>query len=294
MGNSAMKVGFIGLGDIGLPMAKRIVTGRFETTICGHVRRAPIEEMKTLGAREAKTPREVAQASDVTIIMVEDDRQAEEVIFGSGGLLLGVKKGDGILLMGTFSPAFCKRVAESARPKGVDVFDAPVVGARMGAEVGTLGISVGGDENAMEKYRPLLERLGKITYCGPLGMGQIVKLVNNMAAICNARAASEAIAWGMRNGATEEMLVNHMKNGSGGSFVVQNWGWLKSMWTHPPPPTYYVGAKDLSYALSIAHELGQPCPIAGLVCELQFMGPPRLPAPPRGSSSKSNVEGSEE
>jgi 3-hydroxyisobutyrate dehydrogenase-like beta-hydroxyacid dehydrogenase len=293
MRNSAMKVGFIGLGDIGLPMGKRIVTGGFETTVCGHVRRAPIEEMKRLGAHEAKTPSEVAQASDVTIIMVEDDRQAEEVIFGPAGLLLGVKKGDAILLMGTFSPAFCNKVGASATPKGVDVFDAPVVGARMGAEAGTLGISVGGDKKAMEKYVPVLERLGKITYCGHLGMGQIVKLVNNMAAICNARIASEAIAWGMRNGATEEMLVNHMKNGSGGSFVVQNWSWLKSMWTYPPPPTYHVGAKDLSYALAIAHELGQPCPIAALVCELQFTGPPRLPIPPRRGTPKSDVEGSD-
>lgn len=292
MGNSAMRVGFIGLGDIGLPMAKRIVTGGFQTTVCGHKRRAPIEEMKKLGAQEVKTPSEVAQASDVTIIAVQDDKQAEEVIFGPAGLLLGVKKGDGILLMGTYSPAFCKRVAESAKPKGVDVSDAPVVGARMGAEAGTLGISVGGDEKVIEKYRPILERLGRITYCGAIGMGQVVKLVNNMAAICNARIASEAIAWGMRNGASEEVLVNHMKNGSGGSFVIQNWGWLKSMWTNPPPPTYYVGAKDLGYALTIAHELGQPCPIAGLVCELQYMGPPRLPAAPRGSQPKSNVEGS--
>jgi 3-hydroxyisobutyrate dehydrogenase-like beta-hydroxyacid dehydrogenase len=155
----------------------------------------------------------------------------------------------------------------------------------MGAEAGTLGISVGGDEKAMEKYRPLLERLGKITYCGHLGMGQIVKLVNNMAAIINARVAYEAIAWGMRNGASEEVLVNHMKNGSGGSFVIQNWGWLKSMMTNPPPPTYYVGAKDLSYALAIAHEIGQPCPIAALVCELQFMGPPRLPIAPKAGES---------
>jgi len=293
MASEKLRVGIIGLGDIGLPVAKRIVTGGFETAICGHKRRAPVEEMKSLGAKELKTPKEVPQASDVTIIMVQDDKQAEEVIFGLAGLLLGVKEGDGILLMGTYSPAFCKKVAAAAIPKGVNVFDAPVVGARMGAEAGTLSISVGGDEKVMEKYRQLLERLGRITYCGPIGMGQIVKLVNNMAAIMNARVAAEAIAWGMRNGATEEMLVNHMKNGSGGSFVVQNWGWLKSMWTYPPPPTYYVGAKDLSYALAIAHEVGQPCPIAGLVCELQFLGPPRLPVPPKIGRSKSSVEGSD-
>lgn len=280
MEDKPKRVGFIGLGDIGLPMAKRIVTGGFETTVCGHRRRAPIEEMKRLGAKEVKTPREVAEATEVTIIMVQDDKQAAEVVFGPDGLLEGTKSGDGILLMGTFSPAFCRKVAEAAEPKKVDVFDAPVVGARMGAEAGTLGISVGGDKSRLDKYRPVLERMGKITYCGQLGMGQIVKLVNNMAAIINARVAYEAIAWGMRNGASEEMLVNHMKNGSGSSFVLQNWEWLKSFFKEPPPPTYYVGGKDLRYALEIGHEIGQPCPIAALVCELQKTGPPKLPEAP--------------
>ena len=279
MADKPKRVGFIGLGDIGLPMAKRIVTGGFETTVVGHRRRESVEEMRKLGAKEVKTPKEVALTSEVTIIMVQTDKQAEEVILGPDGLLEGVKAGDGILLMGTFSPAFCKRVAEAAEPKKVDVFDGPVVGARMGAEAGTLGISVGGDKDALEKYRHILERMGKITYCGHLGMGQIVKLVNNMAAIINARVAYEAIAWGIRNGATEELLVSHMKNGSGTSFAVQNWEWLRPYFKEPPPPTYYVGGKDLSYALEIAHQIGQPCPIAALVCELQKMGPPKLPEP---------------
>jgi 3-hydroxyisobutyrate dehydrogenase len=281
MVEAVKKVGFIGLGDIGLPMAKRIVIGGFETVVCGHRRREPVEEMKRLGARESGTPREVAEATEVTVIMVQNDKQAEEVIFGPDGLLEGTKAGDAILLMGTFSPSFCRRVAEAADPKKVDVFDAPVVGARMGAESGTLGISVGGNKFKLDRYRPVLERMGKITYCGQLGMGQIVKLVNNMAAIINARVAYEAIAWGMKNGASEDMLVNHMKNGSGSSFVIQNWEWLKSYFKYPPPPTYYVGGKDLRYALEIAHEVDQPCPIAALVCELQKTGPPRLPEPPQ-------------
>ena len=272
------KVGFIGLGDIGLPMAKRVVGGGFETTVCGHVRRGPVEEINQLGAKEVKTPEEVAQASEVTIIMVQNDKQAEEVIFGPHGLLDGAKEGSGILLMGTFSPGFCKRVAEVARAQKVDVLDAPVVGARMMAATGRLGISVGGNKDVLEKYRPVLETMGTtITHCGGLGMGQIVKLVNNMAVIINTQAAYEAIAWGMRNGASEELLVEHMKIGSGNSWSVQNWEYVKSMMTEPVPPTYYVGAKDLSYALEIAHEIGQPCPVAALVCELQIGGPPKLP-----------------
>ncbi|MBM4463539.1 MAG: NAD(P)-dependent oxidoreductase [Chloroflexi bacterium] len=277
----AVRVGFIGLGDIGLPMAKRVVTHGFETTVCGHMRRQPVEEMKGLGAKEVKTPKEVAQASDVTIIMVQNDKQAEEVIFGPDGLLEGTKSGDGILLMGTFSPAFCRRVAETAETRKVDVLDAPVVGARMGAEAGTLGISVGGNKEVLEKYRPVLETMGRITYCGALGMGQIVKLVNNMAVIVNAVAAYEAVAWGIKNGASEDMLVEHMRIGSANSFVVQNWEWLKSMFAETPPPTFYVGAKDLSYALAIGHEMNQPSPVTALVCELLKKGPPKLREQPK-------------
>lgn len=276
MAKEVKTAGFIGMGDIGLPMAKNVVTKGFPTTIVGHRRREPIEEMKSLGAKEVKTAKEVAQASDATIIMVQNDKQAEEVIFGHDGLIEGVKEGDGILLMGTFAPAFCRRVAEAARAKKADAFDAPVVGARMGAEAGTLGISVGGDKDNLERFRPLLETMGRITYCGDLGMGQIVKLANNICATVNAWVAAEAINWGIRNGASEELLVNHIKNGSGNSFSVQNWEWLKSMWTDPPPPTYYVGAKDLSYALQIGFELRQPCPFAGLACELLKGPPPRI------------------
>jgi 3-hydroxyisobutyrate dehydrogenase-like beta-hydroxyacid dehydrogenase len=270
------KVGFIGLGDIGLPMAKRVVGGGYDVTVCGHVRRAPIEEMKSLGAQEVKTPKEVAQASEVTIIMVQTDQQAEEVVFGSNGLLEGAKGGSGVLLMGTYAPAFCKKVAEAGKQKKVDVLDAPVVGARMGAEAGTLGISVGGNKDALEKYRPVLETMGRITYCGDIGMGQTVKLVNNVCAIVNAWILAEALNWGIRNGATEEMLIEHIKIGSGNSFSAQNWQWLKSMWTDPPPPTYYVGAKDLGHVLAIGLELRQPTPLTALCCELSKGPPPKI------------------
>jgi len=271
-----LKAGFIGLGDLGLPMAKTVVTKGFETTVCGQVRRETIEEMTGLGAKEAPHPKGVAENSDAVIIMVQNDRQAEEVIFCTNGLLEGLKDSSGILLMGTFAPSFCRRVAEAGASKNIDVFDAPVVGARMGAEAGTLGISVGGDKEKLENYRALLETMGTITYCGPLGMGQIVKITNNMCAIGNSLLLAEAVNWGIANGASEEMLIEHIKIGSGNSFSAQNWNWLKWMWTDPPPPTYYVGAKDLNHALTIGLEMRQPCPISALMCELQKGPPPKI------------------
>jgi len=281
MSKEIKKAGFIGMGDIGLPMAKNVVTKGFPTTICGHRRRQPIEEMVALGAVEVSTPREVMQASDGTIIVVRTDQQVEDVVFGPNGLMEGIKEGDGILLMGTYRPALCQRIAREARAKGADVFDAPVVGARMGAAAGTLGISAGGDKENLERFRALLETMGKITYCGDVGMGQIVKLANNMAAIIQGLVAYEAIGWGIACGASEEMLVEHLRNGSGSSFAIQNWEWLKSFMTDPPSTTYYIGAKDLGHALEVAHEIGQPCPISGLVRELHIMRVPRLPEGPK-------------
>jgi len=275
----AKSVGFIGMGDIGLPMAKRIAA-KYPTTIVGHRRREPIEEMKKLGAKEVGTAREVGENSDAVIIMVQNDSQAEEVIYGPNGLLNGMREGSGILLMGTFRPKFCVRVYEDARKKKVDVLDAPVVGGRMGAEAGKLGISVGGDQKVLEKYRDVLETMGKVTYCGPIGTGQIFKLANNMCAVVNSRMAYEAISWGIRCGAKEEDLVKYMAAGSGSSYILLNWDWMKSIASmDPPPPTYYVGAKDLQYALEIAFEMLQPCPITALVKELQVSGPPKLPKP---------------
>ena len=271
-----MKAGFIGMGDIGLPMAKNVVKKGFETYVTGHVRRQPIEEMVALGAKECANAKEVGENADAVIIMVQNDKQADEVIFGHNGLMGGLKNGSGIILMGTFAPAFCRKVEEAGKPKSIDVLDAPVVGARMGAEAGTLGISVGGEEAVVEKYRALIETMGTITYCGALGMGQIVKLANNICATLNSWVLAEAINWGIRNGATEEMLIKHIQGGSGGSFIATNYQWIKSMWTDPPPPTYYVGAKDMSHVLDIGLDLRQPCPFTALACELLKGPPPRI------------------
>ena len=139
-----------------------------------------------------------------------------------------------------------------------------------------MGISVGGDKRNLERFRPLLETMGRITYCGDLGMGQIVKLANNICAILNSLVLAEAVNWGIRNGASEQMLIEHIKIGSGNSFAAQNWKWLKSMWADPPPPTWYVGAKDMNHVLQIGMDIRQPCPFTALACEFQKGPPPRI------------------
>lgn len=271
------KVGFIGLGDMGLPMAKRVLTCGFEVTVCGHRRRESVETMKSLGAKAVKTSKEIAQVSEVTIVVLPDDNITGEVVLGYNGVMEGAVDGSAIILMGTLSPDFCRKVEKVAKTKDVDVLDAPVTGASIRAETGELGIMVGGDEAVVEKYRSVLEPMGKILYCGTLGSGQTVKLANNMVFQINIHAAFEAISWGIKNGADENLLVELMKMGTAGSWVVQNWEFIKSMNTDPPSPHHWLGAKDLDYALRIGHEFKQPCPLTAMVRERATAGGLKLP-----------------
>jgi len=274
------RIGFIGLGEVGLPMAKRVISHGYSMAVCSHVSREPVEEMKKLGAREVASPSAVAEISDVVITAVRDDSQSAEVILGPKSIMEGARQGLGIIMMSALSPQFCREVGRLAEAKGVGVLDAPVTGTKLKAATGELGIMVGGDRRLAEEYRPILETMGKVIYCGELGMGQIVKLASNMALMINVQAAFEAISWGIRNGADEELLVELMKLGTGNSWVVQNWEFVKSMNVEPPPATFYLAAKDLDYALRIAHEIGQPCPLAALCAERYIAGVLKLPERP--------------
>lgn len=271
------RVGFLGFGDIGLPMAKRVIGKGYLMTVCGHVRRAPIEDMKSLGAVEVKTPKEVAERSDVTITMVLTEGQTREVITGPNGLLQGAAVGTGIVMMSTLSPEFCRQMEREAAAKGVIVMDAPVAGGRVGAEAGKLGISVGGPPEALEKYRAVLETMGSILYCGGVGTGEVVKLANNMVAFTNILVAHEAISWGIKNGADEDMLVKLMGLGSAGSWMLQNWEGVRKSWEDPKSPAPQIAVKDLSIALRIGEEVKQSCPFAALACELWKGGAPQMP-----------------
>jgi len=262
---------------MGLPMAKRVAGSGYDVTVCGHLRREPVEEMKRLGAREVGSAKEVAQASDVTITMLRDDGDTSQVVSGPNGLMEGAKKGSVIILMSTLSPAFCRKVGEEGKAKGVGVLDAPVTGGSMRAETGELGIMVGGDKKLMERYHGVLETMGRIIYCGALGMGEIVKLANNMALIININGAFEAISWGVKNGADEKVLVELMGIGTASSWVVQNWESIRSTHTEPPSAAAYLLAKDIDYALSIGHEIRHSSPVAALCKETFISGALKLP-----------------
>lgn len=270
-------VGFVGLGNMGLPMAKRILGGGFELVVCGHQRKEPVEALKSMGASEVETPKEVAQISDVTLAMLPDDIATGEVVLGPNGVIEGVNQGAGIILMGTLSPNFCRKVAEVGSEKKIEVLDSPVTGGSMKAETGELGIMVGGDKNLVDKYRSLLETMGSITYCGDLGSGQTLKLASNMLLQLNVHAAYEVISWAIKSGADEGLLVELLNAGHSNSWVIQNWDFIKSINVDPPSPHHWLGAKDLDYALKVGHEMGQPCQLTAMVRERASAGVLKLP-----------------
>lgn len=211
-----MKVGFIGLGAMGAPMAERIIKAGFATFTAFHQRREPADSLVAMGATLLASPAEVARASDTVITILPADAELKDVVFGSGGLREGFSSGKVLIDMTTATALTLQEIAAVLTPMGVRVLDAPVSGGTTGAVNGTLTIMVGGDASLLEECRPLLESMGsRIIHAGPLGQGKVVKIVNQMMAAVNLLAIGEAFAFGIRSGANADTLYSVIKESSG-------------------------------------------------------------------------------
>jgi 3-hydroxyisobutyrate dehydrogenase len=174
------RVGFIGLGDIGEPMARNLC-GAFEVTVFD-LRAEAMARLDLHGARRAVSAREVGERSEIAGVCVVDDAATEAVLAGADGLLAGAAPGSVVALHGTIHPETARRLAALARERGVEVVDAQVTGGRAGAEARSLRYMVGGDPAALERCRPVFETsAAEITHCGGVGMGAVAKLCNNLA-----------------------------------------------------------------------------------------------------------------
>ena len=260
------KIGFIGLGSMGKPMAKRLLEQGWAVTGCAHVRRDAIDELKKLGLVEAGSPRQVAEAADYVITMVRDTNESRDVILGDAGALSGMRRGTTLIIMSTIDPDFCRRVAEDATPRGIAVLDAPVSGFPFRAEQGALAIMVGGEPSVIERCRPVLEAMGQIFPCGTVGMGMVTKLANNAVAMGTAALLLEARALARAYGMSEENLFAVFKHSSANSFLVQNWEAIGKMWDH----VLGLGLKDLGICLGVAKARGVRMPLAASAGDFQW------------------------
>lgn len=215
-----MKLGFIGLGIMGTPMAINLARAghQLHVTTIGPV----ADELLSLGAVSVETARQVTEASDIIFIMVPDTPQVEEVLFGENGCTKASLKGKTIADMSSISPIETKRFARQVNELGGDYLDAPVSGGEIGAREGTLSIMVGGDEAVFERVKPLFELLGKnITLVGGNGDGQTCKVANQIIVALNIEAVSEALLFASKAGADPVRVRQALMGGFASSRILE-------------------------------------------------------------------------
>jgi len=211
-----MKVGFIGLGAMGAPMAQRVVSAGFETFTTIHKRREPADALARMGAIILTSPAAVSEASDVIITILPADAELTETVFGPQGLMEGFSPGKILIDMTTCTATTLREVERALSAVQGRVLDAPVSGGTAGAADGGLTIMVGGDPDLLEYCRPLLATMGsRIVHVGAVGQGKVIKIINQMMAAANLLMIGEAFALGVRCGADPTILYDVIKDSSG-------------------------------------------------------------------------------
>jgi len=262
------KIGFIGLGVMGKPMAMNLLKAGYPMIVWNRTR-SKMNDLLALGAEGAESPREVAEKSDVVITMVTDSPDVEEVVLGPKGVIHGAHPGLILIDMSTISPTVARRIAEKLAEKGVKMLDAPVSGGDVGAKKGALSIMVGGPKETFDECLPILEVLGKrITYMGPNGMGQTTKLCNQVICALNIQAVCEGLMLGAKAGLDLKKLLDVVTAGAAGSWMLSNLG--PKMIERDFRPGFKIRhqQKDLRLVLSFAAELGLPLPGTALVQQM--------------------------
>lgn len=259
MAEPVRRVAFLGLGIMGAPMARNLAEAGFEVTVWNRTR----SRAEALGLPVAATPAEAASAADITITMVVDSPQVEEVLFGANGASEGMGDGHVAVDMSTIAPTAAIGIGERLAELGVAFVDAPVTGSRPKAEAATLTIMAGGEYEHFERARPVLEAMGQLVLrVGPSGHGQMVKLINNTLAAINAAALAEGLTAAGAYGLDAEALLKVVAAGSGASAMLD----LKArpMLDRDLDPLFKLEhmLKDVRHCLAEARALGVELPLA--------------------------------
>jgi 3-hydroxyisobutyrate dehydrogenase len=263
-----MRLGFIGLGIMGRPMAKHLLDAGHSVTVWNRSRPG-IDAMLELGAEEGASAAEVAAKSEVVFTMVGDSPDVEQVALGTGGIIEGAQPGLIHVDMSTISPAVTRSIAARYAEEGVELVDAPVSGGETGAINATLAIMAGGKRQAFDRVLPLFESLGKtITYCGPSGAGQTVKLCNQVAVSVTNLAVCEALVLSKKAGVPPRTMLDAISGGAAASWQLLNLAPKMIQGDFAPGFKVWHQQKDLRLALEVAREAELPLPGTALVSQL--------------------------
>lgn len=265
------RVGFIGLGSIGKPMAINVAEAGFDLMVYD-LREEPLQELAGHGAKVARSAREIGAHGEVIELVVVDDAQVEAVVLGEDGILNGAKPGSVIAVHSTVNPKTVQKVAEIAKTRNVTVIDAPISGGPQGASAKSLCYMIGGNKEAFERCRPIFTTSGaNLFHLGDLGNGEVAKLAHNLIVFVNSLAASEGMRLAEKAGIAAKTFQEVVHVSAGQSRVADTWLQQRNL-----RKTYTTGLqgliqlihKDLGLALELGHDLGVGLPGTGLTQQL--------------------------
>jgi len=262
------KIGFIGLGIMGAPMAGHLLAAGNEMSVADITKKIP-SDLTDGGATVCETNREVAENSDIIIVMVPDTPQVDEALFGENGVAEGLSEGNIVVDMSSISPIETKVFAEKIEALGCSYLDAPVSGGEVGAKAGTLTIMVGGPQGTFDKIKPLFDIMGKnITLVGGNGDGQTCKVCNQIIVALNIEAVGEALLFASKAGADPAKVREALMGGFASSKILEVHGERMINRTFDPGFRIALHQKDLSLALSGARALNISLPNTATAQEL--------------------------
>ena len=260
-----MKLGFVGLGVMGRPMAENLLRAGHELGVWARRREAAVP-LQERGARAFASPAELARHADIVFIAVTASADVEQVVFGAEGLSDGARPGLVIVDHSTIAPTAARDIAVRLAPRGIDFLDAPVSGGAAGAAAATLSIMVGGTAAALDKVRPLLAVLGKtIVHVGASGAGQVAKACNQMILVAAIEAAAEAARLAAAHGVDFRLVRTALAAGSAGSRALDLFGDKMARRDFAAGVEARLHHKDCAIFMDAAVRLGTPLPVAAQV-----------------------------
>lgn len=263
-----LKVGYIGLGLMGKPIAKNILKAGFPLIVHNRSRGA-VDELVRLGAKSAASPSEVAANVDVVFTNLPDTPDVEMVTLGENGIIKGAHAGLICVDNSTIKPAAARKVADALNEKGIEFLDAPVSGGDIGAQNGTLTIMVGGSETALEKVRPVLNSIGRlITHVGDSGAGQIAKAANQIMVAAQMVAMAELLILAKKSGTDPEKVVEAIRAGAAQCWALDHKPQRLFAGVRRPGFKAIMQYKDMNIVMDTAREYGIPLPLTAVTTQL--------------------------
>jgi 3-hydroxyisobutyrate dehydrogenase-like beta-hydroxyacid dehydrogenase len=267
-----MKIGFIGVGAMGGPMSRNIVSKTNHEVTVFDLNPDAVEACVKAGAKRGASIADVAASSDVVMMSLPTPKHVEAVIAGDDGVAENAKPGTVVIDLSTNAPGMIKKLGELLSTKDIALIEAPVTGGVIKATDGTLTIIVGGDEAVIDKQRPLLSSIGAlVVHTGPHGSASVGKLVNNMLGLCNAAIAAEGMMIAAMAGVDLNKIVEVVSNGSGNSNAFRNMQIRSLQGKFEPSFALDLAYKDLGLAVDLATEHGVPARVAPQVLNLMRM-----------------------